>query len=199
MAFYPEGLAIPREWRTEDLWLRVLRPDVTELDYEALMESRERLRRWSDSTWPADDFTLAENRADLFEHEREWEASEAFAYTVLSPDGNRCEGCVYIDPFLTAMLGRGVDPGAALPDADDETPVVTYWVRETALARGLDRQLLAGLRSWFATEWPFRRAIYRINDHQERDRQLLNEAGLVHLTSHPSRVSPLMWRLYTEP
>ena len=58
MEFYPNGAAVPTEWRTKDLWLRVLRPDVTELDYAALMESRVRLRRWSDSSWPADDFTL---------------------------------------------------------------------------------------------------------------------------------------------
>ena len=49
MMFYPEGKAVPTEWRTDDLWLRVLRPDVTELDYAALMESRERLRRRTNS------------------------------------------------------------------------------------------------------------------------------------------------------
>lgn len=199
MSFFPDDRPVPIEWRTNDLWLRVLRPDVTALDYDALMESRERLRHWSDATWPADDFTIEENRQDLVEHEREWEEREAFAYTVLNPDGSRCEGCVYIRSFATAMRGRGFDPVSTGIQFGEDTAVVSFWVRESALAANLDRQLLAGLREWFRAEWPFSQVIYRINDHQQHDRQLLEDAGLIHRASHPTTSSPLMWHLFTEP
>ncbi len=199
VAFYPYDLPVPTEWRTADLWLRVLRPDVTELDYAALMESRERLRLWSDSTWPADDFTLDENRQDLIEHEREWEAREAFAYTVLNTDGTRCEGCVYINPFATAMLRRGYDPRGTGVAFDDDTAVVSFWVRDSALATDLDRQLLDGLREWLRDEWQFPQTSFRINDHQQHDRELFAAAGLVQRASHPTKSSALMWHLYTKP
>ncbi|MDQ3548996.1 MAG: hypothetical protein M3439_09270 [Chloroflexota bacterium] len=199
MTFYPERVAVPVEFRTADLWLRVLRPDVTELDYAALMESRERLRLWSDSTWPADDFTLEGNRQDLVEHEQEWEDRDAFAYTVLNPDGSRCEGCVYILSFVNSMRHRGYVPAVDGIQTSDDAAVVSYWVRESALAAGLDRQLLAGLREWFSSAWPFSQVIYRINDHQQHDRQVFEDAGLVHRGSHLSQSSPLMWHLYVEP
>lgn len=197
MAFYPEGKPVPAEWRSADLWLRVLRPDVTVLDYEALMESRKRLRLWSDSTWPADDFTLAENREDLVAHEREWEDREAFAYTVLSPDGSRCEGCVYIDPFANSLRQRGYDPVASGSPFGVDAAVVSFWVRESALVEGLDRQLLEGMLEWFRAEWPLNQMIFRINDHQQRDRELFEEAGLIYRASHPTRSSSLTWHLYT--
>ncbi|HEX5165799.1 MAG TPA: hypothetical protein VFV93_10420 [Thermomicrobiales bacterium] len=199
MGILPEHAAIPVEWRTQDLWLRVLRPDVTELDFAALMESRERLRLWSDSTWPSDDFTLQENERDLIEHEREWEDREAFAYTVLNSDGRRCEGCVYVTPFASSMRHRGYDPIAQGTPFAEDAAAVSFWVRDSALARDLDRQLLAGLREWFQTEWPLSQVIYRINDNQHHDRQLFEEAGLVHRASHGTSRSPLIWHLYTEP
>jgi hypothetical protein len=199
MAFLPEQFVVPVEWRTKDLWLRVLRPDVTDLDFDALMESRERLRLWSDSTWPSDDFTLQENERDLIEHEREWEAREAFAYTVLDPGGLRCEGCVYITPFVTSMHRRGYDPLAEGAPFAEDAAAVSFWVRDSAMARDLDRQLLAGLREWFQTEWPFSQVIYRINDNQVRDRELFNDAKLVHRDSHSTAMSLLIWHLYTEP
>jgi hypothetical protein len=201
MIFYPVGKAVPAELRTEDLWLRVLRPDVTDLDYAALMESRERLRRWSDSTWPADDFTLEENRQDLIGHEREWENREAFTYTVLSSDGDRCEGCVYIYP-----LGRWLKSCDFKRQGDgdqfaDETPAVTFWVRDSALGRGLDRQLLAGLREWFRREWSFDHVVFPILESLPDDVSLVEAAGLTLRATHASTSerSSLRCYIYSEP
>lgn len=106
MSFVPDDFDIPSGTQTEHLTLRMLAPDVTALDYDALMESRVRLRLWSDGTWPEDDFTLDGNRGDLEEHEREFHAREAFAYTVLSPDEARCEGCIYINPLARFLNGQ---------------------------------------------------------------------------------------------
>ena len=36
-----------------------------DMDYAAVMEGREYRRTWDQSTWPADDFTVAANRKDL--------------------------------------------------------------------------------------------------------------------------------------
>jgi hypothetical protein len=199
MTFYPDGEAVPIEWRTNDLWLRVLRPDVTDLDYAALMESRARLRRWSVSSWPADDFTLEANRTDLIGHEQEWEAREAFAYTVLNPEGIRCEGCVYMYPLGRWLLRSGFERQGTGDQFADDTPAVTFWVRDSALAAGLDQQLLAGLREWFTQEWSYRQFVYPILDNLSDDLALAESSGLVRRAVHVSLTSPLSCHVYAEP
>ncbi|GAB4215614.1 MAG: hypothetical protein OHK0022_55750 [Roseiflexaceae bacterium] len=80
MAWYPPDARVPAELRTTRLWLRPLGVADTERDYDALMSSAAHLRLWSQSSWPADDFTLAQNRADLERHEGEHQAREAFTF-----------------------------------------------------------------------------------------------------------------------
>ena len=95
MNFYPDNISIPQEYRTDRLYLRPLLETDVELDYDAVMSSKEQIRRWSQTTWPADDFPLAENQADLKRHEQEHLDRVAFTFTVLDPDEIRCLGCVY--------------------------------------------------------------------------------------------------------
>src|SRR5699024_6751463 len=64
----------------------------------AVMDSGEYLRQWEQSTWPEDDFTVADNQSDLVDLERWNSASLAFTYTILDPSESRCLGCVYILP-----------------------------------------------------------------------------------------------------
>ncbi len=199
MALYPDDEAVPTEWRTNDLWLRVLRPDVTELDYAALMESRVRLRRWSVSSWPADDFTLEENRGDLIGHEQEWEAREAFAYTVLNPEGTRCEGCVYMYPLDRWLVHNGFERRGTGDEFADNTPAVTFWVRDSALVAGLDRQLLDGLREWFQQDWTYEQVVYLFTDNLPDDVALVESLGLVRRASHESQSSTLVCHVYSEP
>src|SRR5205814_962443 len=104
--------------------LRPLRQaDVAE-DYEAVMSSADMLRRWSQSSWPSDEFTPEDNRKDLERHEREHAAREAFTFTVLDLGRARCLGCVYLAP-----------PGPALYQAEAQR------LREILSARGLDLEL----------------------------------------------------------
>jgi RimJ/RimL family protein N-acetyltransferase len=138
---FPSSGSAPREMRTGRLILRPLRASDAERDYDAVMSSPSELRRCRGSDWPSDDFTLAENRADLERHEHEHERGEAFTYTVLAPDEARCLGCVYIVP---------VWPEAApLCDAAACAACVGFWVRASEWVNDLDRHLLTTLREWF--------------------------------------------------
>lgn len=170
MDFYPAQAPVPEETRTDRLWLRPLRATDVELDYDALMTSKEQLRGWSNSRWPADDFTLAGNLADLQRHEREHESREAFTFTVLDPSGTRCLGCVYLMP---------VAPVDAPCCVDATYPVnVAFWVRTSELVADLDAHLLATLRSWLAREWAFDRIVFAILQQEQRQARLLRDAGL---------------------
>jgi RimJ/RimL family protein N-acetyltransferase len=170
MAWYPPTAPVPSELHTKRFWLRPLRGADAELDYEAIMSSATELRRWSQGSWPAADFTLEQNRADLERHEREHQAREAFTYTVLNPDENRCLGCVYLTPLPPATAGFCTDT--------DASSSVAFWVRTSEWENDLDTALLAMLRSWFATVWNFSCVVFVVSQRDQRQTELLTVAGL---------------------
>jgi hypothetical protein len=186
MRFYPPDTPIPTDYRTADLQLRVLRPEHVGRDYDAFMSSRERLLLWSGGSWPAADFTLEQNLEDMHYHENNYNRRTQFTFTVLSRDETRVEGCVYIDSWDAFLRHAGASP-EGMGIGDDEG-IVSYWVRDSALARNLDRQLLAGLRDWLAgDDWVFKRVLFRARAAQQRDIQLFEEAGLARLHALPAR------------
>jgi RimJ/RimL family protein N-acetyltransferase len=178
MSFVPADFTPPDELRTEHLHLRILAPDVTELDYDALMESRARLRQWSASSWPADDFTLDANRDDLAGHVEEWNERIAFAYTVLNPDDTACEGCCYINPINAHIRSRRMQAEGSGLDTGENTAGVGFWVRDSAQPRELDRELLDGLIQWLQRDWPFAAIYFVVNGKLTRDIGLYRDAGL---------------------
>ena len=160
----------------------VLRPLVesdAELDYEAVMESREQLRAWEQSTWPADDFTVDANRDDLHRHAAEHRRGESFTYTVVAPDEGVCLGCVYLFPPTVRWL-EGVEI-TAVAGGDEWSAVdalVYFWVRTSSLADGLDRRLLEALCDWLTSAWPFARPVFVTNEGLTQQVALLSDAGL---------------------
>ena len=141
----------PAPLRTERVRLEPLRPEVVELDYAAIMESRARLRaelRWGRG-WPADDFTVDDNRKDLADHFAEFERRQAYAYTVLDPSGSRCLGCIYVEPW----------------EGDAR---LAFWVIDDEVDTSLEAHLLAVLFDWFETEWLFARVIIPLRPENRR-------------------------------
>ena len=166
--FYPPNALVPAEKRTARFVLRPLQAIHVELDYEAVMASAEYLHLWSQSTWPAEDFTLAEDLADLQRHEREHLQREAFTYTVLNLAGTQCLGCVYIQPLW---------PWAAdLCAESDFAAAVGFWTRTSASPNDLDRYLLDTLRTWFRAEWAFDCIVFTFNPRDERQAVLFEQA-----------------------
>lgn len=171
MTFHP---APPPEGRASDrVTLRPLRAADVAADYDAVMSSTTMLRQWSQSDWPADDFTLAENLEDLRRHEREHEDGVAFTYTVLDPAGTRCLGCVYLQPLRTGESGWA--------DGARHVARVAFWVREAEIASDLDRHLLGLLREWLRESWSFERVVFSASPGDGRQIRLLEESGLAPL------------------
>ncbi len=94
MVFGDSSSTIPEGLETGYFLIRPLRATDVELDYAAVMESRVFLRQWDQSSWPADDFTLAGNLKDLQRYEGEHIRGESFTFTVMNPDETECLGCV---------------------------------------------------------------------------------------------------------
>ncbi len=175
MPFIPPDAPIPEHLDAKEFRLRPLRMSDVDLDYAALMESKELLRRWSQSGWPADDFTLAQNAEDLEEHEREHDERTAFTFTVLDPEEAECLGCVYIRPL--APLLRPEDIGKARAE-DVYQGRVAFWVRQSRLKYDLDHRLLRALIQWFERDWPFTTVVFFTSEQETRQRQVFEDQGL---------------------
>lgn len=135
---YPGGWyagPVPERHAAGGLVLTRLTAAHAELDHAALMASVPYLRRWSDSDWPADDFSVAENRVELGWHDEEHEARIAFTYSVLDASERRVLGCVYLRPLHDMLLTRGAEPPAGPGWPGGDAPCIRGWVRRDELER----------------------------------------------------------------
>lgn len=153
--FVASNFQVPATLEHERFLLRMLRADDAQADYEAVMASQARLRAGSPHGWPRQGFTLAENRADLERHEREFHNRVAFAYTVVSPHGARTLGCVYINP---PGVASDTQPGSAESDGHPDA-LVYLWVRDEDHAE-LSGELFRTVDAWLDASWPFESVRY---------------------------------------
>lgn len=129
--------------------LRPIRADDAEIDYPAVMGSRERLwaRYGAAWGWPPPHMTLEADREDLLHHEEEIAAHETFNYAVLDEGETELLGCVYIDP-----------PDERSPAGADA--VASWWVVDPEAGGELERALDDAVPRWLAEDWGFRSVHY---------------------------------------
>ena len=144
-SFLADDFEVPTRIEADGFVLVPLGPDLAEIDYAAYMSSIEHLQEtFTRSTgWPNAELTDADAIADMEREQARFEARESFAYAVLTPDGSRERGCVY------------VYPGVGEYDA-----VVRLWVTKAEYDAGFDEELYAWTQSWIASEWPFTNVAY---------------------------------------
>jgi hypothetical protein len=155
------------------------------------MASRERLPWRSAGQWPRAGFTLAENHADLAQHEAEHQARAAFTYTVLNPDETECLGCLYCYPLRRTLASYGAPP-PAIAAAGEDAAEASFWVRQDREADDLDRRLLAALLPWLRGEFAFARLWLRAFAAEERQVAILRAARLRQAAALPTRATPLL-------
>ena len=161
----PDPLATKR-YQTEPLHHR-----HAELDFEALMSCRTRLReelRWGD--WPPPDFTLELNRADLRRHHDEFVRREAFAYTVLNVEASRCLGCIYLEPC-----------------DDIEGAQLAYWVIDEAI--DIEASLVADTIEWIHQSWSIDKLLLPLHETNRRGLAIARQLRLAQ--THVADESPL--------
>lgn len=169
----PDGLTTP------EFVLRPLVAADVELDYAAVMESRVELRPWEQTGWPADDFTLADDLVDVESLEQRHLERRSFTYTVTTPGGTECLGCVYVMP----PDARSFTSAEISPVGDrrwtDYRAAIYFWVRTSRLSSGLDARLFDALRDWFARGWPLAPHLFVTNEQCPRQVELIESAGLL--------------------
>ncbi|MBV9338734.1 MAG: hypothetical protein JO243_22830 [Solirubrobacterales bacterium] len=138
---HPERLDLPTGHH-----LRPIRESDVDIDYPAVMGSRDRLwtkygRMWE---WPPPDMTYEADRKDLARHEDEIAAHMSFNYAVLNGDESELLGCVYIDP-----------PDEHAPECADA--LVSWWVVDREVDGELELALDELVPRWLAERWGFQR------------------------------------------
>ena len=150
MGWLPDGFVAPArvDLRTGH-HLRPIREADVDIDYPAVMGSRERLwARYGPAwEWPRATMTYEQDREDLAHHEAEIAANETFNYAVLDEGETELLGCVYIDP-----------PDEAAPPGTDA--VVSWWVVDDAAGTELERALDDLVPRWLRDVWGFRLVHY---------------------------------------
>jgi hypothetical protein len=155
---------VPVGLRTDEFVLRPIVADDAEHDYAALMETRELLRLWEQSTWPTEDFTVDDNRQDLVGLEQRHDEHRAFTYTVVNPDDTEALGCVYVFPTSATFLTKATVTALGDDQWVDVDAVVYFWARLSRMKTGMDERLLTALRGWFRDEWKTRRTVFVTNE-----------------------------------
>jgi hypothetical protein len=145
-SFVPEAFAPPTLVETAGFKLVPLGPAVVKVDFDAYMSSIEHLQQtFTRSTgWPREGITDADAMRDMETEQARFRSRESFAYAVLTPDGSRERGCVYVYPS-----------GVEGYDAD-----VRLWVTKAEHDAGFDAELYAWVTQWARKDWPFQKVAY---------------------------------------
>ena len=182
---------VPGFINTGEFIFEPLLPDHVALDYEAVMSSRDFLRKWSQSTWPTENFTLDENLNDLVRHSQEHVNNIAYTYTILNIERNRCLGCIYIKPVesITACTSEEQIKLRTLNAA------LSFWVRESLQDSQIEQSIISFLMKWMKETWKFNELVFAANDFVPQQISLFKKNGLYlwMKLSHPNRYQ-LLWK-----
>jgi hypothetical protein len=144
--FVPGNFRVPVLAKAEGFKLVPLGPDLAKTDLTAYMSSIDHLQKtFSRSTaWPHAGITDAEAMQDMTNEQARFKNRKSFAYAVLTPDGRRERGCVYVSPSPV----EGYDA------------TVRMWVTQDEYNAGFDAKLYAWVNAWMKKEWPFAKVVY---------------------------------------
>jgi hypothetical protein len=124
--------------------LRPIREADVDLDYPAVIGSRERLwakygEAWG---WPSATMSYQADKEDLARHEAEIAAHESFNYAIFDEGETQLLGCVYIDP-----------PDARSPT--DCVAVASWWLVDRQRGTELERAINRFVPRWLDEAWGF--------------------------------------------
>jgi len=142
----PNDFIVPTLVTASSFRIEPLGPEKAKVDFNAYMSSIEHLQQtFSRSTnWPRQGITQAEAMQDMESEQARFKARKSFAYSVLTPDGSRERGCIYISRSPVA----GYDA------------MVRMWVTKADYDAGFDAELYRWVKEWVRTKWPFARVAY---------------------------------------
>jgi hypothetical protein len=190
----PQGHRVPHELQHEGFAVRRQQPDDNARDYDAVMSSKDKLRAWSDSTWPEDDFTAEANAHDLAEHIDEHEHNLAYGYSILTPDEHAVLGSLYLLPVAPLLDGYHADEAARAMLARHDVRV-EYWLRD-GTDPDLELALIRAVVAWVERDWWFERPVFGSRRGMHEQRGLYERAGLRPIARLESKDGPRVFHFH---
>ena len=145
-SFVPADFNPPMLIEAAGFKLVPLGPDVVKADFDAYMSSIDHLQKTftRSAKWPTPTITAADSMRDMEGEQALFRSRRSFDYSVLTPDGSRERGSVYVSP-------------SPVPGYD---AIVRLWVTKADYDAGFDAELYAWVTKWVQAAWPFRKVAY---------------------------------------
>lgn len=179
MSFRDQGIEPAVGFSGDGFIVRPLVPSDNELDYDAVMSSREFLYHWEqDPPYPPEDFSVDDNLGDLEEMDDHHRTGMRYIYTVMNSDETQSLGCIYFAPNDDTMY-RTAD--VASRDGTDMSTVdatVSFWVRVSTWEDGFERTLLDGVLAWLRDAWTLENPVIMTNEHLDHQIATIESLGL---------------------
>ncbi len=138
------------------------------------MASKSELRLWSHSTWPSDEFTKQENKADLELHEADNRDHSAYGYMLYDSKKQYCYGSLYLNPIET--LKNNYDLVEGTPDNLSQLDArIDMWVRPDEPQAHMELTFI--IVDWLAETWKIK-AGYVLRENMETKKQAYLTANL---------------------
>ena len=154
MSFRTQGIDAPAGFTGDGFLVRPLRLSDNELDYAAVMSTREFLYHWEqEPPYPAEDFSLEENLADLEGMVDAHRDGVRYTYTVMNADETETLGCLYFFPNDDRMYPSAEVTSHDGTDFSSVDLVMGFWVRTSTWADGFEATLLDAVMRWIRSDW----------------------------------------------
>ncbi|MEL6892869.1 MAG: hypothetical protein AAFP84_14825 [Actinomycetota bacterium] len=179
MGFREQGIEPPEGCSGDGFVVRPLLPSDVELDYDAVMSSREFLYHWEqDPPYPPPDFSVEGNLVDLEQMHDAHRAGSRYTYTVMNTDETEALGCIYLLPNDDRLYRTAQVTSLDGTDLSSVDATVSFWVRVSTWDDGLERVVLAAVLDWLREEWSIERPVVITNEHLEHQITSIESLGL---------------------
>jgi hypothetical protein len=190
---FDPAVSVPSDLRHQEFVATPLTTALVDLDYAAYMASPDVIREHSDARWVVDGFTVAEDAAQIAQHEADHHARRAFTYLLLDSVKNQSLGCLYLHP-LDAYLDRAGADAATTGNWPADAAMVTFWIRQDLHDSDLPCAVVVAVSDRLASCWAFGAHVYRVLPGERASRAALEFAGLQRVSLRLARKNrPYMW------
>jgi hypothetical protein len=181
MSLNPNSLKVPIRLETADFVVHRQRPSDKELDFDAVMSSKEILREWSDSKWPEEDFNLEQNGQDIADHIADHEQNSDYGFSIFAPNKELLLGSLYLNAVGPLLKNYPTDPMtlARLLEFDVR---VEYWLR-AGVSPELEMRFVRAVIKWLEEAWWFERPVFGTRKDMTSRRSLYLELGMTEIAA----------------
>lgn len=174
MPFFPVDRPVPDRLMHPSFVLRPLDVAAAELDYDAYTNSPDVIAVHSGGRWQVEGYTLADETRELAQHEQRHHDRQDFAFIILAPAQQVALGCVYLLPLLRYTNV----PDDVRGRVSDASAIVTFWIRQSHQGTPLPHEVVAAVDTWLRNQWPFDWHVFRVNQHEHRSIEVLEQHGM---------------------